>query len=184
MNFDKIISDVMNLQCRRKDDSFASAAERMLYKEGHRDARHDACDIIAAAKAPAAQADYRTVIANLASVVRAQNGNRHADINELLEQAEKYIASSASAPEAMTSEQQPASQQDEDAKDAARLDFMIEHEAWISWNRDHESCRVFIDDLDSRRPMMGWVPEASAYTAREAINAAMSAHQAKKSEGA
>jgi len=63
------------------------------------------------------------------------------------------------------------------ARDAARLDFMAEHEAWVSWNRDRDSCRVFIDDLDSRRPMMGWVPEASANTAREAIDAAMRATQ-------
>jgi hypothetical protein len=55
----------------------------------------------AAAKAPAAQADYRTVIANLASVVRGQNGNRHAYINELLAQAESCLAASpASTPEA------------------------------------------------------------------------------------
>jgi hypothetical protein len=41
---------------------------------------------------PTAPAEHITVIANLASVVRAQNGNRYADINELLARAEKCIA--------------------------------------------------------------------------------------------
>ncbi|QOY96369.1 hypothetical protein IM543_11415 [Massilia sp. UMI-21] len=38
-------SAIMNIPCRRKDDSFPNEASRLLYKEGHRDARHDAADL-------------------------------------------------------------------------------------------------------------------------------------------
>jgi hypothetical protein len=67
-----------------------------------------------------------------------------------------------------------------DALDAARLDFMAQHEAWIAWTKDGESCRVFVRDEDGDTgPLMGWVPEAWGHNAREAIDAAMSASQDK-----
>lgn len=37
---------IMNIPCRRKDSEFNKAADRLLYKEGHRDARHDAADLV------------------------------------------------------------------------------------------------------------------------------------------
>lgn len=62
-----------------------------------------------------------------------------------------------------------------DAKDAGRLDFMAQHEAWIAWSKDGESCRVFIVDEDGgTRPFMGWrVPDAWQSTPRDAIDAAI-----------
>jgi hypothetical protein len=39
--------DVMNLKCRVPDDSFApDGAQRIAYKEGHRDARHAVCEML------------------------------------------------------------------------------------------------------------------------------------------
>ncbi|WP_292041536.1 hypothetical protein [Massilia sp. UBA6681] len=37
---------IMNIRCRRADDTFLNEASRLLYKEGHRDARHDAADLV------------------------------------------------------------------------------------------------------------------------------------------
>lgn len=39
-------SAIMNIPCRRADDTFLNEASRLLYKEGHRDARHDAADLV------------------------------------------------------------------------------------------------------------------------------------------
>ncbi|QGZ42682.1 hypothetical protein IP92_04903 [Pseudoduganella flava] len=64
-----------------------------------------------------------------------------------------------------------------DARDAARLDFMSQHEAWIAWCRDGEACRVFVfDEVGNTRPFLGWGAKGAwQLTAREAIDAAMSA---------
>ena len=60
-----------------------------------------------------------------------------------------------------------------DAEDTARLNFMIEHEAWIAWSRDAESCRVFHHDEEGDTgPIMGWVPEAWSNSPRDAIDKA------------
>lgn len=40
---------IMNIACRRADDTFLNQASRLLYKEGHRDARHDAAELALAA---------------------------------------------------------------------------------------------------------------------------------------
>jgi hypothetical protein len=53
-------------------------------------------------QAAKAETGAQAIIADLAAVVRAQNGNQHADINELLCRAENFIApttSTVSAPE-------------------------------------------------------------------------------------
>lgn len=57
--------------------------------------------------------------------------------------------------------------------DAARLDFMSSHEAWIVWGKDGEVCRVFHrNDNGDSEPIMGWkCPWFD--TAREAIDAAI-----------
>lgn len=48
---------IMNIQYRRADDSFLNAASRLLYKEGHRDARHAAAELaIGYVTAPASPA--------------------------------------------------------------------------------------------------------------------------------
>jgi hypothetical protein len=61
-------------------------------------------------------------------------------------------------------------------EDAGRLDFMAEHEAWIAWTKDGESCRVFVRNEDGDTgPLMGWIPEAWAHSAREAIDKARAA---------
>lgn len=36
---------IMNIPCRRADESFTNTESRLLYKEGHRDARHDAAEL-------------------------------------------------------------------------------------------------------------------------------------------
>lgn len=51
IDIDKLARDVMNIQCRRDDASFRDTESRLLYKEGHRDARHDAADLIEQARA-------------------------------------------------------------------------------------------------------------------------------------
>lgn len=45
--FSDLMSNVMNIQCRLKDEDFSDRAERLTYKAGHRDARHDAVELIA-----------------------------------------------------------------------------------------------------------------------------------------
>lgn len=65
----------------------------------------------------------------------------------------------------------------EEAKDAARLDFMAEHEAWIGWSKDGESCRVFHRDEDGDvLPMLGWGARHWRNSAREAIDAVIASH--------
>lgn len=41
-----LTAEIMNIPCRLKDSDFASTTDRLNYKTGHRDARHDACDIV------------------------------------------------------------------------------------------------------------------------------------------
>lgn len=60
-------------------------------------------------------------------------------------------------------------------RDAARLDFVSQHQAWIAWTLDSDRCRLFhrTEDGDAE-PMMGWSnPGAWCDTAREAIDAAI-----------
>lgn len=41
-------SEIMNIPAKRPDDEFAEATWRICYKEGHRDARHAAAELVAA----------------------------------------------------------------------------------------------------------------------------------------
>lgn len=65
--------------------------------------------------------------------------------------------------------------QGSDAKDAERLQFLIEREAWIAWSKDGESCRLFhrSDDDGEPMPMLGWGARHWSNTPREAIDAAI-----------
>ena len=74
----------------------------------------------------------------------------------------------------------PAAVTDADKRDAVRLDFMAQNEAWIAWSKDGESCRVFVRNEDGEHlPIMGWVPDAWAHDARVAIDAAIAASEQK-----
>lgn len=76
----------------------------------------------------------------------------------------------------------PLPQTQSDALDAARLEFLITHEAWIAWSFDGESCRVFHHDDDGEScPMMGWVPEAWFHDPRVAIDATTASREVVKS---
>jgi hypothetical protein len=61
------------------------------------------------------------------------------------------------------------------AKDAERLNWMSEHEAWIGWNREGDLCSVWrrSDDKDdyTPEPVCGWGKQFNTH--REAIDAAM-----------
>jgi hypothetical protein len=46
INIDKLTADIMNIPCKRSDESFRDVDSRLLYKEGHRDARHAAVDVL------------------------------------------------------------------------------------------------------------------------------------------
>lgn len=46
-DFDALLRAIMNFPARLKDSDFATATDRLNYKTGHRDARHDACDLVA-----------------------------------------------------------------------------------------------------------------------------------------
>jgi hypothetical protein len=75
-----------------------------------------------------------------------------------------------------TAEEKDASHAANAGEDAARLDFMAERGAWIAWTKDGESCRVFVRNEDGDTgPLMGWIPEAWAHSAREAIDKARAA---------
>jgi hypothetical protein len=54
---------IMNIPCRRADSDFPDAASRLLYKEGHRDARHDAADLVL---------EFADKLADLAAPVQAE----------------------------------------------------------------------------------------------------------------
>ncbi len=74
--------------------------------------------------------------------------------------------------------QDAAPQASEAVRDAARLEFLIAHGAWVAWSKDRELCRVFHRDEDGDvEPFLGWhdSARAAAYTARGAIDAAMAA---------
>lgn len=45
-NIDKLTSAIMNIPCKRDDESFRDVDSRLLYKEGHRDARHSAVELV------------------------------------------------------------------------------------------------------------------------------------------
>lgn len=60
-------------------------------------------------------------------------------------------------------------------RDGERLDWMSERGAWIAWSKDYECCRVFVPTDDGGEPALGWGAGKSRHTAREAIDAAMSA---------
>ncbi len=63
------------------------------------------------------------------------------------------------------------------AADKQRLDFMAEHEAWIAWSRDGETCRVFHRfESGDTEPMIGWNKPFSS-SARAAIDAAILANK-------
>ena len=58
----KLHNEIMNLPCKRTDETFLNEASRLLYKEGHRDARHAAAELVIGAcippsTAPAPQTD-------------------------------------------------------------------------------------------------------------------------------
>lgn len=75
-----------------------------------------------------------------------------------------------------------APQASEAVRDAERLEFLITHGAWVAWSKDHELCRVFHRDEDGDiEPFLGWreSARAAAYTARDAIDAAMAALSAQ-----
>lgn len=58
--------------------------------------------------------------------------------------------------------------------DAARLNFMASHSAWIAWTREGDLCRVFErDECGDSRPWTGW--DKYYGSAREAIDAAIQA---------
>lgn len=79
----------------------------------------------------------------------------------------------------------PAAQADQDAMDAARLDFMVQHEAWVAFGKDGESCRVFSRNEDGAAvPMLGWGARHWRHDPREAIDAAMSQAKGAGKEGA
>jgi len=72
-----------------------------------------------------------------------------------------------------------------DAEDAAMLDFMIEHEAWVAWSRDRECCRVFSRDEEGNvTPMTKWGAGLNFDSGREAIRAAIAAANAGKDKDA
>lgn len=61
-----------------------------------------------------------------------------------------------------------------DTEDAARLEFLMEREAWIAWSKDGESCRLFHRSDDGEpMPMLGWGARHWSHDPREAIDAAM-----------
>jgi len=42
-------------------------------------------------------------------------------------------------------------------EDAARLDFLASHEAWVAWSKDGEVCRIFHRNEEGDiAPIMGW----------------------------
>ena len=59
----------------------------------------------------------------------------------------------------------------ETTTDTKRLDWLCSKGAWIAWDRDGETCRVFEHNEDGIRPITGW--DISFDTARDAIDAAM-----------
>ncbi|CAB3624479.1 hypothetical protein [Achromobacter pestifer] len=70
-----------------------------------------------------------------------------------------------------------------DALDSERLEFLVTHGAWITWSKDRELCRVFHRDEDGNiEPFMGWgeSAQAAAYTARDAIDAAIAQQSQRK----
>lgn len=73
-------------------------------------------------------------------------------------------------------------QASEAVRDVERLEFLITHGAWVAWSKDHELCRVFHRDDDGDiEPFLSWreSARAAAYTARDAIDAAMAALSAQ-----
>jgi hypothetical protein len=65
-----------------------------------------------------------------------------------------------------------------DARDAERLDFLVNYGAWIDWAKDREYCRVYrCNDEGFAEPMTGW--ESNYLTTREAIDAAIAAQRGK-----
>lgn len=65
-----------------------------------------------------------------------------------------------------------------DKRDAERLEFMMEHEAWIAWSKDGESCRLFHRSEDGEpMPMLGWGARHWSHDPREAIDAAIAQRQ-------
>jgi hypothetical protein len=68
-------------------------------------------------------------------------------------------------------------------EDSAMLDWLVQHEAWIAWGQDGETCRVFHrDDDGDALPFMGWkCPRFD--NARDAIRAAMSREQSGGDRG-
>lgn len=73
-----------------------------------------------------------------------------------------------------------------DARDAARLDWMAQHEARIGWNREGDACRVWVRSDDPSDPdpvpVCGWAKTFD--NPRAAIDAAIDAAQAKPAGGA
>lgn len=66
-DFDGLLGAIMNLPARLKDSDFASSTDRLNYKTGHRDARHDACDLLA----------------EFATRCRAQGGNTSKELRDI-----------------------------------------------------------------------------------------------------
>ena len=73
-----------------------------------------------------------------------------------------------------------------DARDAARLDWMAQHEARIGWNREGDACRVWVRSDDPSDPdpvpVCGWAKTFD--NPRAAIDAAIDAAQAMPAGGA
>jgi hypothetical protein len=70
-----------------------------------------------------------------------------------------------------------------DAMDAERLDFLIQHEAWVAFGKDGESCRVFIrNDAGDAMPILGWGARHWRHNPREAIDSAMAASRNGKAK--
>jgi hypothetical protein len=64
-------------------------------------------------------------------------------------------------------------------QDAARVDWMSSHEAWIAWGHDGESCRVFHrDEEGDTKPFLGW-KSPWFDNARAALDAAVSSATGK-----
>lgn len=54
-------NQIMNLPCRYKDEEFGNAHLRLIYKEGHRDARHAAAELANAYEAAQLEHDKETL---------------------------------------------------------------------------------------------------------------------------
>ena len=98
--------EIMNIACRREDASFLNQASRLLYKEGHRDARHDAA-ALALAAAPQVVADERAASGLLQKLLAVMENAAPVKASDwpAFEEAEKELRAALAA--APVQEQEP-----------------------------------------------------------------------------